>query len=96
MARMMNGGESRHFGPDHRVKLVCYDLAASGIPAYKDETPKFSVQVLPNTAHRYCAFWRGRQEHYSASAKAAWDVVLAFAPDAVQPKWFARYYAKET
>lgn len=62
-------------GIAHRVQVTVYDWSGT---KWDNEPIKFTVRVLPRTAHPSTAFSKGSQEYHGASYAAAMGTVFRY------------------
>lgn len=86
-------------GPQNRVQMQVYDLTGPEVSeAIRQDTPKFSVAVLPASAHPSTAFVRGVQCYWGTDPARALSVAsLAYGMPidvAALPPIIRRYFSQ--
>lgn len=88
------------WGDRWRVKIHVFDLTNCPIEHWRDQAITFRVDVLPATAPKSTAFYRGLRLYDGPDAEEALEEAMkAFGwelfPDEDFPEWLAKYWRDE-
>lgn len=84
---------ARFDGEKWRVLVKVYDYSDAYTAELRAELPRFSVHVLPQSAHPCTAFSNrcAEQAYYGDQVSKMWHAVKAYVPGAVFPNKLKKY-----